>query len=105
MQNLQSCENWKSYRQTPSFSGWLVFKRPLLAGFQRPLTLEAMTIAKRAIERRLAATLGATYPPAVTTTLGADFRHPNAPALARPLRAEGKTALDGQKSEAQNGVA
>lgn len=67
--------------------------------------LEAMTIAKRAVERRLAATLGATDTPGVTATIGADCRHPNAPGFARPLRAGGETALDGRKDTPQNEVA
>jgi hypothetical protein len=67
--------------------------------------LEAMTIAKRAVERRLAATLGAANPPRVTATLGADCRHPDAPTFARPLRAGGEKALDGPMGKAQNDVA
>ena len=48
---------------------------------------EAMTIAKRAVQRRLAATLGATTPPRPPATLGADGSHPTcARPLARSLR-------------------
>ncbi len=67
--------------------------------------LEAMTIVKRAVQRRLATTLGTANPPAVTATLGAEDRHPNAPTFARPLRAGGQNALDGRKGTAQNEVA
>jgi hypothetical protein len=55
--------------------------------------LEAMTIAKRAVERRLAAGVSGKSP------------NPTAPSLARLLRAEGETALDGRQSLAQNEVA
>jgi hypothetical protein len=41
----------------------------------------------------------------LAATLGADGRNPTAPGFARPLRAEGNKALDGQKGKAQNEVA
>lgn len=55
--------------------------------------MDRMTIAKRAIERRLAA------------AGSGNAQNPTAPILARLLRAEGKEALDGQKDVAQNDVA
>ena len=54
--------------------------------------MDRMTVAKRAIERRLAAA-GSSHP-----------RNPTAPNLARLLRTEGQKALDGQKEVAQDGV-
>ena len=59
-----------------------------------------MAIAKRAMERRLATTLGATS----RTRRIADGSNPTAPRFARPLGAEGKMALDGQESVAQTSV-
>ena len=55
--------------------------------------MDRMTVAKRAIERRLAA--------AGT----GDVQNPTAPILARPLRAARAEALDGQTDVAQNDVA
>jgi hypothetical protein len=52
-----------------------------------------LTIAKRAVERRLAAGFSGQNP------------NPNAPNLARLLRAEGERTLDDQKPLAQNEVA
>jgi hypothetical protein len=51
------------------------------------------TVAKKAIEKRLAA------------AGPGDTQNPTAPIFARPLRAEGLEALDGQMEVAQNDVA
>jgi hypothetical protein len=55
--------------------------------------MDRMTVVKRAIERRLAA------------AGPRNAQNPTAPILARPLRAAGLDALDGQKDVAQNEVA
>ena len=56
-------------------------------------------------KRRLAATFGSDGFRPLAATLGADGRNPTAPSSARPLRAEGKKALDGQKGKAQDDIA
>jgi hypothetical protein len=55
--------------------------------------MDRMTVAKRAIQRRLAA------------AGSGDAQNPTAPILARPLRAARAEALDGQKGIAQDDVA
>jgi uncharacterized delta-60 repeat protein len=55
--------------------------------------MDRMTVAKRAIQRRLAA------------AGSGDAQNPTAPILARPLRAARSEALDGQKGIAQDDVA